>query len=51
VGRSSGLERQRREEKRRESGEILRDTTFEGREETVSPVLKVPRQCAHSSFW
>jgi hypothetical protein len=34
-----------REEK--ESGEVVRETTFVGRrgQETVSPVLKVPRQC------
>jgi hypothetical protein len=32
-------------EKRRK-GVIVRDTTFEGEgQETISPVLKVPRQC------
>jgi hypothetical protein len=44
-------EEKRREEKRREekeSGEVVRDTTFlgGGGQETIIPVLKVPRQCS-----
>jgi hypothetical protein len=33
-------------ERERENGEILRDITFGGEQETVSQVLKVPRQCS-----
>jgi hypothetical protein len=40
------VEEKRREEKRREGGEVMRDTTFEGGQETISAVLKVPRQCS-----
>jgi hypothetical protein len=30
---------------KRESGEVMRDTTFGGGAETISRVFKVPRQC------
>jgi hypothetical protein len=36
------LERER--ERERGSGKVVRDTTF-GRQETITPILKVPRQC------
>jgi hypothetical protein len=34
-----------REREEKESGEVVRDTTFR-RQETISSVLKVPRQCS-----
>jgi hypothetical protein len=41
-----GNRKRREEEKEKEVGEVVRDTTLRGRgHETISPVLKVPRQC------
>jgi hypothetical protein len=39
-------EREREIRERMKVGEVVRDITLGGRQETVSPVLKVPRQCS-----
>jgi hypothetical protein len=44
LNREGTRETEKRERKK-ESGEVLRDTTFRGEQEIIYPVLKVPRQC------
>jgi hypothetical protein len=39
------VEREREREKRKKVGEVVRDTTLREGQETISTVLKVPRQC------
>jgi hypothetical protein len=46
AGLPGNREREReREKERKKMGKVVKDTTLGGGQETISPVLKVPRQC------